>query len=64
VGVALAVLLGALVGGVARLSGRLGPGQPFPFGPFLAAGTVAVWLLGTSAWLQLLLPALTPGAGG
>jgi leader peptidase (prepilin peptidase)/N-methyltransferase len=63
VGVALAVLLGALVGGVARLSGRLGPGQPFPFGPFLAAGTLAVWLLGTSAWLQLLLPALAPGAG-
>ena len=63
IGVALAVLLGALVGGSARLSGRLGPGQPFPFGPFLAAGALAVWLLGTTSWLQLLLPSLATAAG-
>lgn len=56
--VALAVLLGALVGGIARLLGRLGPGQPFPFGPFLAAGALAVWILGPQPWLRLLLPAL------
>ncbi|MEB3321617.1 MAG: prepilin peptidase [Synechococcaceae cyanobacterium] len=50
----LAVLSGALVGGVARLSGRLGPRQPFPFGPFLAAGALAVWIAGEGPWIGLL----------
>lgn len=57
--VALAVLLGALGGGLARLTGRLRPGEPFPFGPFLAAATVMVWISGPAGWLRLLLPALT-----
>jgi len=59
VAVALAVLAGALVGGVARLLGKLGPQQPFPFGPFLAAGTLAVWLAGPAAWIRLLMPVLS-----
>jgi len=58
VAVALAVFAGALIGGFARLSGRLGPGQPFPFGPFLAAATLAVWIGGTGPWLALLGPGL------
>ena len=37
----LAVLSGALVGSLGRLSGRLGPRQPFAFGPFIALG---IWL--------------------
>jgi leader peptidase (prepilin peptidase)/N-methyltransferase len=57
--VALAVLLGAVGGGLARLMGRLKPGEPFPFGPFLAAATVMVWISGPAGWLRLLLPALT-----
>jgi len=56
VAVALAVFAGALIGGLARLTGRLGPGQPFPFGPFLAAATLVVWIGGASAWVQLLAP--------
>ena len=35
---ALSVVSGALVGSAARLSGRLGPREPFPFGPFIALG--------------------------
>ena len=54
--VALAVLSGAVIGLAGRLSGRLGPGQPFPFGPFLAIGGAAVWLLGNSFWLSRLVP--------
>ncbi len=50
----LAVFGGALVGGLARLSGRLGPRQPFPFGPFLAAATLVVWFTGPFPWLRLL----------
>jgi leader peptidase (prepilin peptidase)/N-methyltransferase len=54
----VAVFSGALVGGVARLSGRLGPRQPFPFGPCLAAAAVVVWFTGHHPWLGLLgLPA-------
>jgi leader peptidase (prepilin peptidase)/N-methyltransferase len=56
--VALAVLSGAVLGLAGRLSGRLGPGQPFPFGPFLALGGAAVWLLGNGFWLSLLLPSI------
>jgi leader peptidase (prepilin peptidase)/N-methyltransferase len=60
--VALAVLAGALVGGAARLCGRLKPQQPFPFGPFLACGGLAVWLAGDAWWLQLQ-AALLSGVG-
>jgi leader peptidase (prepilin peptidase)/N-methyltransferase len=59
--VILAVFVGALVGVLGRITGRLGRQQPFPFGPFLAAGGAAVWLLGREFWLGwlglLLLPA-------
>lgn len=54
--VALAVLSGAVIGLAGRLSGRLGPGQPFPFGPFLASGGATVWLLGNGFWLSRLVP--------
>jgi leader peptidase (prepilin peptidase) / N-methyltransferase len=53
--VVLAVISGAVVGGLGRLSGRLGPRQPFPFGPFLALGGTAVWLLGHRFWIEALL---------
>ena len=52
--VVLAVFGGAVVGGLARLTGRLGRHQPFPFGPFLAAGGALVWLAGHGPWLELL----------
>ncbi len=52
--VVLAVFGGAVVGGGARLSGRLGRHEPFPFGPFLAAGGAMVWLGGHDLWLSLL----------
>ena len=59
--VVLAVFSGALVGVLGRVSGRLSRQQPFPFGPFLAAGGAAVWLLGRERWLEwlgvLVLPA-------
>ena len=55
---AIAITAGAVVGGVARLSGRLGPREPFPFGPFIALGIWLVWLTGPlwwwHAWLMLL----------
>lgn len=52
--IASAVILGALFGVVGRLSGRLGPRQPFPFGPFLVAGGVLSWVAAdTLAWLLL-----------
>ncbi len=51
--VVLAVFSGALVGGIGRISGRLGRHQPFPFGPFLIAGTLAVWICGNGFWLRL-----------
>lgn len=54
--VLLAVFGGALVGCLARLSGRLGPKQPFPFGPFLAAGAITVWISGPGPWLRLIWP--------
>ena len=47
---ALAVVSGALVGSTARLSGRLGPREPFPFGPFIALGIWLVWLTGPLWW--------------
>ena len=55
---AIAIAAGAAVGGTARLSGRLGPREPFPFGPFIALGIWLVWLTGPmwwwSEWLMLL----------
>ena len=55
---AIAIAAGAVVGGTARLSGRLGPREPFPFGPFIALGIWLVWLTGPmwwwSEWLMLL----------
>ncbi len=50
--VALAVLSGALLGSLGRLTGRLKRNEPFPFGPFLAAGGVALWLGGNGWWLR------------
>ncbi len=52
--VILAVVSAALLGVLGRISGRLGRHQAFPFGPFLAAGGAAVWLLGSGFWLQRL----------
>jgi leader peptidase (prepilin peptidase)/N-methyltransferase len=52
--VVLAVVGGALFGLVGLLSGRLQRGQPFPFGPFLASGGLALWIGGNGFWLQLL----------
>jgi leader peptidase (prepilin peptidase)/N-methyltransferase len=60
--VVLAVFSGAVVGLAGRLSGRLGRHEPFPFGPFLAAGGAAVWLVGNQPWLVLLGQLLGTGA--
>lgn len=54
----LAVLGGAVVGSLARLTGRLGPREPFPFGPFIAAGIWLVWLKGAPWWWTLWLHVL------
>ncbi|MFN7739313.1 MAG: prepilin peptidase [Cyanobacteriota bacterium] len=54
--VALAVICGGLIGLLGRLTGRLRRGQAMAFGPFLAAGTLAVWWAGSRFWLDLLLP--------
>ena len=50
--VMLSVFSGALFGVIGLLSGRLKRGQPFPFGPFLAGGGLAVWCAGHGFWLQ------------
>lgn len=50
--VMLSVFSGALFGVIGLLSGRLKRGQPFPFGPFLAGGGLAVWFAGHGFWLQ------------
>ena len=55
---ALAVFMGALAGSVGRLSGRLGPKQPFPFGPFIGLGIWLVWLTGPNWWWDLWLQGL------
>jgi leader peptidase (prepilin peptidase)/N-methyltransferase len=41
--VAVAVISGALVGLLGRLSGRLSRHQAIPFGPFLVLGTLGLW---------------------
>ena len=55
-GVAIAMLLaivgGAVIGSLARISGRLGPREPFPFVPFIATGIWLVWLQGPNWWWQ------------
>lgn len=51
----LASLLGTLIGVSAQAMGRLGRGNPMPFGPFLAAGAVLVAFFGKeiiAAYLQ------------
>jgi leader peptidase (prepilin peptidase)/N-methyltransferase len=50
--VLLSVFSGALFGLLGLISGRLKRGQPFPFGPFLAGGGLAVWMAGNGFWLQ------------
>ena len=59
----LAVLAGAVVGGAARITGRLGPQQPFPFGPFIALGIWLVWLMGPFWWWEQWQAALMPWLG-
>ena len=59
----LAVLAGAVVGGLARITGRLAPQQPFPFGPFIALGIWLVWLMGPFWWWWQWQAALNPGLG-
>lgn len=54
VAVFLAFLSGALLGSALMLIGRLKRGQPFPFGPYLAAGGLAVWIGGARWWGQVL----------
>ena len=51
--VLLAVFAGAIIGVLGRLTGRLGRHQPMPFGPFLAAGGLAVLLGGSALWIQI-----------
>jgi len=48
----IAVMTGALFGSIGRISGRLKPRQPFPFGPFIALGIWLVWLTGPQWWWQ------------
>ena len=60
----LAFLSGALLGSALMLVGRLKRGQPFPFGPYLAAGGLAVWIGGAPWWGQLLGGALGGGLLG
>ena len=47
---AVAVIAGAVVGSIARLTGRLQARQAFPFGPFIALGIWLVWLAGPIWW--------------
>ena len=47
---AVAVMSGAIVGSLARLTGRLQARQAFPFGPFIALGIWLVWLRGPFWW--------------
>lgn len=52
IALAIAVFSGALFGTIGRLSGRLGPRQPFPFGPFIAIGIWLTWLAGSEWWIS------------
>ena len=53
---ALAVILGACFGVIGRISGQLGPRQPFPFGPFLALGGLLSWIACDTFWALLISP--------
>ena len=46
----VAVISGALFGVMGRITGRLKPREPFPFGPFIAVGIWLVWLMGSEWW--------------
>ena len=50
IAMAISVFSGAIVGSIGRLTGRLKPRQPFPFGPFIALGIWLVWLKGPNWW--------------
>ena len=54
----LAVLAGGLVAGVLLVFRLKGRREPVPFGPFLAAGAMAVFLFGPqiSGWYHNLFP--------
>ncbi|MEB3332658.1 MAG: prepilin peptidase [Synechococcaceae cyanobacterium] len=52
--VAVAVICGGAIGAAGLLSGRLKRHQAVPFGPFLAIGTLSVWIGGHGPWLALL----------
>ena len=54
VSLALAIAAGAVIGVAGRISGRLGPSQPMPFGPFLVLGCLVVWFGGAAPWLARL----------
>ena len=48
--ICLAFISAAGVGLAGRLSGRLKPFQPFPFGPFISMGIWGVWIFGPNWW--------------
>tara|TARA_B100001063_G_scaffold39431_1_gene33170 strand:+ start:1258 stop:2079 length:822 start_codon:yes stop_codon:yes gene_type:complete len=50
VAMGIAVISGALFGVAGRITGRLKPREPFPFGPFIAVGIWLVWLMGPEWW--------------
>ena len=50
VAMGIAVMSGALFGVLGRITGRLKPREPFPFGPFIAVGIWLVWLMGPQWW--------------
>ena len=51
VAMAIAIFCGAFFGTIGRLSGFIGPRQPFPFGPFIAVGIWLTWLCGSEWWM-------------
>ncbi len=50
-----AIVLAALLGGLAIATGAIQRHQPVPFVPFLAAGGAILWFTGSSHWLRLVL---------
>lgn len=52
--VAVAVICGGAFGAAGLITGRLKRQQAVPFGPFLAIGTLSVWIGGHGPWLTLL----------
>lgn len=51
----VAVVLAAVLGSLALLTGAIQRHQPVPFVPFLAAGGVLIWLTGAPLWLKLVI---------